>query len=103
MTKPIPDRAEVALEYPDKLYIGTFAQTSRFEAHLDASGVALTLEKTGDVDTRKSVHLHLNYELFVQILRDIAANVAKLPADAGDHRASLAEAAALLHKALAKA
>ena len=24
MTKPIPDKAEVALEYPDKLYIGTF-------------------------------------------------------------------------------
>jgi hypothetical protein len=23
MTKPIPDKAEVALEYPDKLYIGT--------------------------------------------------------------------------------
>ena len=22
MTKPIPDKAEVALEYPDKLYIG---------------------------------------------------------------------------------
>ena len=26
MTKPIPDKAEVALEYPDKLYIGTFEQ-----------------------------------------------------------------------------
>ena len=24
MTKPISDKAEVALEYPDKLYIGTF-------------------------------------------------------------------------------
>ena len=24
MTKPIPDKAEVAVEYPDKLYIGTF-------------------------------------------------------------------------------
>ena len=24
MTKPITDKAEVALEYPDKLYVGTF-------------------------------------------------------------------------------
>ena len=35
MTKPIPDKAEVALEYPDKLYIGyvravgTFRRSSR--------------------------------------------------------------------------
>ena len=36
MTKPIPDKAEVALEYPDKLYIGTFERTSRFDAHLEA-------------------------------------------------------------------
>ena len=24
MTKPVADKAEIALEYPDKLYIGTF-------------------------------------------------------------------------------
>jgi len=28
--KPIPDKAEVALEYPDKLYIGTFERTAQF-------------------------------------------------------------------------
>ena len=28
MTKPIPDKAEIALEYPDKLYIGTFERSS---------------------------------------------------------------------------
>jgi len=32
MTKPIADKAEIALEYPDKLYVGTFERTSRFEA-----------------------------------------------------------------------
>jgi len=31
MTKPIPDKAEIALEYPDKLYVGTFERSSRFE------------------------------------------------------------------------
>ena len=28
MTKPIPDKAEIALEYPDKLYVGTFERSS---------------------------------------------------------------------------
>jgi hypothetical protein len=44
MTKPITDKAEVAVEYPDKLYIGTFAHTARFDAHIDRTGISLTLE-----------------------------------------------------------
>jgi hypothetical protein len=43
MTKPITDKAEIALEYPDKLYVGTFDRSSRFEAHLDPTGIALIL------------------------------------------------------------
>jgi hypothetical protein len=38
MTSP-SDKAEVALEYPDKLYIGTFKQSARFDAHLDETGI----------------------------------------------------------------
>ena len=45
MMKPIPDKAEIALEYPDKFYVGTFEHSSRFEAHLDPTGFALTLER----------------------------------------------------------
>ena len=47
MTKPIPDKAEVALEYPDKLYIGTFERTARFDAHLDDAGISLSLHRLG--------------------------------------------------------
>jgi hypothetical protein len=101
MTKPIPDKAEVALEYPDKLYIGTFERTARFNAHLDATGISLMLERLGDVDTRKSIHMHINYELFAEILRDLAATVAALPAEDVAHRATLADAARALHRALA--
>ena len=46
MTRPIPDKAEVALELPDKLYIGTFERSARFDAHLDQTGVSLTLHRT---------------------------------------------------------
>ena len=47
MSKPIPDKAEIALEYPDKFYAGTFERSSRFEAHLEPTGLALTLERPG--------------------------------------------------------
>ena len=100
MTKPLPDKAEVALEYPDKLYIGTFERSSRFDAHLDAKGLSLVLERTGDIDTRKSIHMHLNFGLFAEILQDVAKTVGSIPVDDVPHRAMLAEAAAALHKAL---
>src|ERR1700730_4604542 len=100
MTKPLPDRAEIALEYPDKLYIGTFERSSRFDAHLDAKGLALSLERRGDADTRKTVHMHLNYGLLAEILRDVARTVGKIPLDDVSHREALADAAAELHKAL---
>ena len=78
MTKPIPDKAEVALELPDKLYIGTFERSSRFDAHLDQTGVSLTLHRTGDADVRKSVHMHFHYGLFADILNDLATTVASI-------------------------
>jgi hypothetical protein len=93
----------VALEYPDKLYIGTFDRSSRFEAHLDTTGLSLTLERVGDADTRKTVHLHLNYGLVAEILQDVARTVAELPVDDIAHREALTEAAAALHKALTSA
>ena len=72
MTKPIPDKAEVALEYPDKLYIGTFEQTARFDAHLDETGISLSLHRTGAIDLRKTIRMHFHYALFAEILRDLA-------------------------------
>jgi hypothetical protein len=100
MTKPIPDKAEIALEYPDKLYVGTFERSSRFDAHLDRSGISLTLERTGDADTKKSVHLHIHYGLFAEILQELARTTKAMPIDDEDHRKSLADAAAALHAAL---
>ncbi len=101
MTKPIPDKAEVALEYPDKLYIGTFERSSRFEAHLDPTGIALILERPGADDVRKSIHMHINFGLFADILRELAATVGRMAKDDIAHRETLAQAAAELHRALA--
>ena len=103
MTKPIPDKAEIALEYPDKLYVGTFERSSRFEAHLDSSGIALILERPGADDVHKSIHMHIHFGLFADILRDLAATVARVPKDDVMHRDQLLQAVAELHAALTQA
>ena len=100
MTKPIPDKAEVALEYPDKLYIGTFERTARFDAHLDEAGISLSLHRTGDADVRKSVRMHFHYALFAEILRDLAKTVSSVPPADVDHRDALRDGAKALYLAL---
>jgi hypothetical protein len=102
MTKPIPDKAEIALEYPDKLYIGTFEHSSRFEAHLDPTGFSLILERLGDEDVRKSIHMHINFGLLASILSELASTVGRIPKDDIVHRDLLAQAAAELHRALSQ-
>jgi len=100
MTKPISDKAEVAVEYPDKLYIGTFAHTARFEAHLDQTGIALSLEIPGPEEQRKSVRMHFHYALFAEILGDLARTVAALPSEDILHREALRDSAKSLYLAL---
>ena len=102
MTKAIPDKAEVALEFPDKLYVGTFEHTSRFEAHLDPTGFTLVLERTGDEDVRRSIHMHINFGLFAGILSELASTVGRIPKDDLLHRDQLARAVDQLHRALAQ-
>ena len=100
MSKPVPDKAEVALEYPDKFYVGTFEHSSRFEAHLNGSGFALVLTRPGAEDVRKSVHLHISFGLLAGILRELASSVSAIPKDDIAHREQLAEALAELQQAL---
>src|SRR6516162_9975882 len=97
MTKPIPDKAEVALEYPDKLYIGTFEHSSRFDAHLDETGISLSLYRTGEAEQRKSIRMHFHYALFAEILRDLAKTVSVMPPADVLHRDALREAAKALY------
>ena len=100
MTKPIPDKAEVALEYADKLYIGTFEQSSRFDAHLDKNGISLALYRGGDAGSRRAIRMHLHYGLFAEILQELAKTVTAMPEDDTDHRNALREAAKALHHSL---
>ena len=100
MTRAVPDKAEIALEYPEKFYVGTFERSSRFEARLDSTGFALILDRPGDEGARRSVHMHINYGLFAGILSELASSVNRIPKDDIVHRDQLSRAVAELHKAL---
>lgn len=100
MTKTIPDKAEVAVEFPDKLYIGTFAHTARFDAHLDRTGISLTLDRPGPDEERKSVRMHFHFALFAEILNDLAKTVTATAPDDIGHRETLRDAARALSLAL---
>ena len=101
MTKPIPDKAEIALEYPDKLYVGTFERSSSIHVlYLDPTGIALILERPGADDIRKSIHMHINFGLFADILRELASTVGRIPKNDVLHHDQLAQAVTELHRAL---
>ncbi|MCC7049265.1 MAG: hypothetical protein IT562_21315 [Alphaproteobacteria bacterium] len=68
--KPVPDRAEVAIEFPDKAYMGTFSRSARYEVKADPAGVTLKLERRDDA--KRLVELHLHYDLFAAMLDDLA-------------------------------
>lgn len=98
--KPIPDKAEIVIEYPDKFYSGTFERSSRYEAHFDQGGIALALSRGGSDSERRSVRLHLHYALFAEILEELAKTVPAIPPAEASHRDALADAAAVLAAAL---
>jgi hypothetical protein len=102
MSKPVPDKAEVALEYPDKFYVGTFEHSSRFDVRLDPTGLALTLERPGADDVRKSIHMHVSFGLLAAILREIAEGADGIPKDDIFHREQLGDAVEQLRRALTK-
>lgn len=96
--KPIVDKAEISVDFPDKLYFGAFGRLSRFEAHAEPESMTIKLLRQGD--ERREVMLHLHHFLFAGILDDIAASVeAGATVDAA-HAGAVRDAAARLARAL---
>jgi hypothetical protein len=88
--KDISSRAEVALEYPDKTYIGIFERHSRYAVGLDEHGIFIKLEHPGE--ERKLVDIHLAYALFGDMLHDLAALKSDFPKIAPNARENLVDA-----------
>ena len=96
--KVIPDKAEVAVEFPDKAYMGTFGHNCRFEARADGTGVAIRLERHDS--EKREVDVHIHHGLFADILDELAEAVAAQPPIDTPHREALLAAAQRLAGAL---
>lgn len=96
--KPIADKAEVSIDFPDKTYMGAFGHESGFEALAEADDLLIRLVRKGE--HRRVVEFHLHYRLLADILGDLAQSIAAQVPIGDPHRAPLAEAAAALHAAL---
>ena len=96
--KPIADKAEIAIDFPDKTYMGSFGRHSGFEAHADDKGIVVKLAWQGP--EKRVFEMHLHYLLFAALLREVGESLkTREPLD-DLHRQTLATAADTLHGAL---
>ena len=75
MSKPILDKAEVAIDFPDKFYHGSFSRSSRYEVEVDEEGVHISLDR-GDGEKRH-VAFHIHHQLFAGILGSITEQLGR--------------------------
>ncbi len=93
--QPIVDRAEVAIDFPDKSYLGSFTHHSAFEARADSEGVLIRLLRSGG--EKRQVDIHLHYHLFSAVLDELARSIeAGHPVDDAHRRPLLAAAERLV-------
>jgi len=90
---PIPDKAEVAIDFPDKFYMGGFGRDSSFDAVAEAEDVLIRLSRSGE---RRIAEIHLHYELFADILDELAQSLRQRPPLDALHRERLRAAIANL-------
>ena len=98
MSKPVIDKAEVSIDFPDKFYHGSFGRSSRYDVTVDEEGVHIALDREGE--DRRHVGFHLHHHLFSGILESIAEEVVTKGALSDVHRRQLKDAVAVLAKAL---
>lgn len=98
---PIADKAEVAIDFPDKFYSGGFGRDCKFEARADADEMLIRLVRSEG--EKRAVQIHLHHFLFAAILEDLAHSLAQREPIDEIHRAPLRNAARLLADELERA
>ena len=73
MSKPIIDKAEVSIDFPDKFYHGSFSRSSSYDVKVDEVGVHIALDHRGEEPRHVAFHLH--HYLFTGILEAIANEI----------------------------
>ena len=96
--KPVLDKAEVSIDFPDKAYMGSFGRHSGFEVRADGEEVLLKLAHSGG--ERREFAMHVHYFLLADILAGVAEDLAAAPPLDETHREPLHTAAKALSAAL---
>jgi len=98
--KPIQDKAEVSIDFPEKFYMGAFGRESQFEASSENDGLLIKLYRPGD--QRRTVELHLHHHLLADILAGWSDSLTKAPIEDDDHRKVLLDALKKLENGLSR-
>ncbi|HMB76763.1 MAG TPA: hypothetical protein VKN76_10210 [Kiloniellaceae bacterium] len=98
MRKPILDRAEVALDFPEKYYYGSFDRDSTYDLTADSHGVHIALDRR--IGERRHIAFHLHYYLLADIVNAIAITLPKREELTAGQWDALARASRKLDKAL---
>lgn len=72
--KSITDKAEVSVDFPDKVYMGSFGKESSFDVKVGPDEVLVRIVRSGD--ERREVAVHLHYFLLADILAEIGQGLA---------------------------
>ena len=98
MAKPIIDKAEVSIDFPDKFYHGSFGRSSRYDVKVDDQGVHIALDRPGE--EQRHVAFHLHHHLFSGVLESIAEEITDHNGVPDANRDRLKDAATKLVRAL---
>ena len=98
--KSVTDGAEVSVDLPDKIYMGTFGRSSGYEVKVQPDVAMLRLRRGGEDWREATVHVH--YYLLAGILSELAEGLDSMPPLDEAHRESLQAAAKALAHALRK-
>lgn len=97
--RPVADRAEVSIDFPEKTYMGSFGHTAAFSAHATSEAAELKLTHGGTA--KRTVEFYLHWYFFADMLDEIAASLEGRTGLVDDaHRQAISDAAVRLAAAL---
>lgn len=96
--KPIEDRVEISIDFPDKFYRGAFEGESRYDAQAEGDGLVMHFERGGD--EKRSVAVHLHHNVLAGLLTAWAESLKDAESIDKSHAADLKAALHAVEKAL---
>lgn len=100
MLKPISDRAEVAVDFPEKTFLGSFGRSSAYDVKVDTEGAMLRLtRRSGE---KRTFDIHVHWHLLADVLGGLAEALEQAPPLSEVQREPLVEATQRLASALAR-